>query len=439
MAASVASRMGISKSELLNGDDANAAVKLALAETHVIEETKKYFEDEEIVLESFSPKVPRSQTTILVKNIPFGTTTLTLSDLFAPHGTIKKILLPPAGTLGVVEFEHSHEAGKAFKAVSYKRMGNSVLYLEKGPVGMFKDPKSIQTPQEKEAEERRQLAERVANGGAPPTADGDGAASAAAAAMRDAPAEDDEAGATLYLKNLSFSTTTERLSSMLATLPGFSFARVQTKPDAKREGGRMSMGYGFVGFKTKKEASKAMGGLQGFEVDGKQLEVKFAQRGADADTNDSRDAKGGGKGELKGSTKSTKLLVKNIPFEATKKDIRELFSAFGQIKSLRLPKKPTVASTGSQSTRGFAFLDFTTHAEAQRAMDALKHTHLLGRHLVIQWAKEEDGIDVSGLREKVGREWQGLQRDGEQERTKRRKFENAPGAGGDEDMDGLEA
>lgn len=415
--------MGISKSELLNGDDANAAVKLALAETHVIEETKKYFEEEGIVLESFSPRTPRSQTTILVKNIPFGTTILTLSDLFAPHGTIKKILLPPAGTLGVVEFEHGHEAGQAFKAVSYKRMGNSVLYLEKGPVGMFKDPKSIQTPQEKATEERRLLAEKVANAD-----DGSEA--------RDAPAEEDEAGSTLFLKNLAFSTTTERLSSILSTLPGFSFARVQMKPDPKREGGRQSMGYGFVGFKTRKEANKALGGLQGFEVDGKALEVKFAQRGADSDDKNGKgNKKGGSSGELTGNTKSTKLLVKNIPFEATKKDIRELFSAFGSIKSLRLPKKPTVASTGSQSTRGFAFLDFTTHAEALRAMEALKHTHLLGRHLVIQWAKEEDGIDVSGLREKVGREWKGLQRDGEQERTKRRKLEKPDG---DEELDGLE-
>jgi multiple RNA-binding domain-containing protein 1 len=43
--ASVADRMGISKAELLNGENGDAAVKLALAETHVIQETKKYFEE----------------------------------------------------------------------------------------------------------------------------------------------------------------------------------------------------------------------------------------------------------------------------------------------------------------------------------------------------------------------------------------------------------
>jgi multiple RNA-binding domain-containing protein 1 len=80
------------------------------------------------------------------------------------------------------------------------------------------------------------------------------------------------------------------------------------------------------------------------------------------------------------------------------------YSAYGQLKSLRLPRKATLTSTGAQGTRGFAFLEFTTTAEAQRAMDALKHTHLLGRHLVMEWAREGEGVDVDALREKVGRD-----------------------------------
>ena len=37
--------------------------------------------------------------------------------------------------------------------------------------------------------------------------------------------------------------------------------------------------------------------------------------------------------------KGTKLLVKNIPFEGTKNEIRELFAAFGIVKSVRMPSK----------------------------------------------------------------------------------------------------
>lgn len=36
---------------------------------------------------------------------------------------------------------------------------------------------------------------------------------------------------------------------------------------------------------------------------------------------------------------SSKLVVRNLAFEATKKELTELFSAFGQIKSVRIPVK----------------------------------------------------------------------------------------------------
>ena len=37
--------------------------------------------------------------------------------------------------------------------------------------------------------------------------------------------------------------------------------------------------------------------------------------------------------------KGSKLLVRNVPFEANKRELRDLFSGFGQLKTLRLPKK----------------------------------------------------------------------------------------------------
>jgi multiple RNA-binding domain-containing protein 1 len=52
-------------------------------------------------------------------------------------------------------------------------------------------------------------------------------------------------------------------------------------------------------------------------------------------------------------------------------------------------------------SRGFAFLEFLTRQEAEAAYDVLRHTHLLGRHLVLQWA-EEGEQDVEALRKKAG-------------------------------------
>ncbi|KAI0270676.1 hypothetical protein BC834DRAFT_841474 [Gloeopeniophorella convolvens] len=360
---SVADRMSISKSDILDPESSSAAVKLALAETHVIQETKAYFESHGVILSAFEGR-GRSDTIILVKNIPYGTTAEQLRDMFGTHGELHRVLVPPAGTLAVVEFVHVDEARSAFRALAYRRLGNSVIYLEKGPLGLFQ-PTTTTT-----------AAADVASGVAPITVDDDAAG---------ADAEPDvSAGTTLFVKNLAFATTAERFTAAFTHLPGFAFARVQTKPDPKRAGARLSMGFGFVGFRSAEAARRALKGMAGHVLDGHALSVKFAGRGAE------EERRGG-----KEKARTTKMLVKNVPFEATRKDIQELFGAHGQLKSVRLPKR------FDRRSRGFAFLEFVTRHEAENAYNALRHTHLLGRHLVLEWA-EEGGADIETLRKKAG-------------------------------------
>lgn len=83
--------------------------------------------------------------------------------------------------------------------------------------------------------------------------------------------------------------------------------------------------------------------------------------------------------------KSNKLIVKNLAFETTEGEIRELFKAYGAVKKVRLPKK-----VNSKSHRGFGFVEFVSSEEAKGAFKQLQHTHLYGRKLIIEWAKPED-------------------------------------------------
>ncbi|ETW79698.1 hypothetical protein HETIRDRAFT_445497 [Heterobasidion irregulare TC 32-1] len=365
---SVADRLNISKADVLDPESSNAAVKLALAETHVIQDTKTYLESQGVIMSAFSSR-RRSDTTILVKNIPYGTTAEQIRELFEAHGELSRVLVPPAGTMAVVEFIHPDEASKAFRAVAYRRLGNSVIYLEKGPLGIFEAPA--------EGARDQQNGPLTADGVKPVTIDSE------SGAQDDVPPVSE--GTTLFVKNLSFATTSERFTQVFRHLPSFAFARVQTKSDSKRPSAKLSMGYGFVGFKTADAAKRAIKGMDGYVLDGHALSVKFAGRGTEEDSE--------GKGKKKGTT--TKMLVKNVPFEATKKEIRELFGSHGQLKSVRLPKR------FDQRTRGFAFLEFVTRHEAENAYNALKHTHLLGRHLVLEWA-EEGEQDIEELRKKAG-------------------------------------
>ncbi|KAH7340634.1 RNA-binding domain-containing protein [Rhizoctonia solani] len=366
---SVADRLKISKAEVLNPEASNASVRLALAETKVIEETKSFFEQQGVSLESFKSRA-KSDTIILVKNIPYGTTADSLRDMFSPFGNLSRILLPPSGTIGIVEFVHAVDATKAFKAIAYRRIKDSIIYLERGPEGMFSQP-----PNDKSDSKYPSVASAVEP-----------------VSVVDSTVDDSEIppGATLFIKNLAFATTDETLNSAFRSLPGFAFARIQTKPDPKRPGARLSMGFGFVGFRSVELAQKALTGMQDAVVDGHALQVKFAKRGE-------VDHRGGAVASV-GASKTTKMIVKNLPFEVTKKDVRELFSAYGQLKSVRVPRK------FNSQTRGFGFLDFISRREAENAFTALQNTHLLGRHLVLQWA-EDGAADVEQLRKTTKTGW----------------------------------
>jgi len=55
-------------------------------------------------------------------------------------------------------------------------------------------------------------------------------------------------------------------------------------------------------------------------------------------------------------------LVKNLAFEATSNDIKELFKPYGAVKKVRLPKK-----VNSTNHRGFGFVEFVSKEEALAA------------------------------------------------------------------------
>jgi multiple RNA-binding domain-containing protein 1 len=97
---------------------------------------------------------------------------------------------------------------------------------------------------------------------------------------------------------------------------------------------------------------------------------------------------------------SAKLMVRNIPFQATRKELLQLFGSFGQLKKVRLPKK------FAGGHRGFCFIEYLTSKEAAAAMNALSRTHLYGRRLVIEWASGDDDQpdDLHHLREKAKRD-----------------------------------
>lgn len=223
--------------------------------------------------------------------------------MFEQYGTVKKILLPPAGTIAIVQFPDgaSKEAGNAWRGLAYKRLKDSVIYLEWAPEGLF--DAQIQT---NDSAKGKETSSTLQERNALPDASDD---------------EEVPPGATLHIGNLSFATTSARLASLFRHLPSFAFAKVATKPDPKHPGQTLSQGYGFVGFKDVEGAKKAIKGVgDSLVLDGHVLRVSFAGRGKEEMEKES------GAGVLgKGGKKVAKIVVKNLAFEVGKKELWELF------------------------------------------------------------------------------------------------------------------
>ncbi len=354
---------------MLDPTSSDAAVKQAHAETHVIQETKAYFAANGVDLKAFE-KSERGEDTLLIKNFPYGTKPDEIKTLFGEFGHIDVVLMPPAGTIAIAKFSQVHEARVAFGSLAYRRFKDSVLFLEKAPKDLLKaqagtlvksTPESIISDPAQHNDEQQSLDT-----------------------------------STLFVRNLNFTTTTERLTDVFSPLSGFVSARVKTKSDAKKPGHILSMGFGFLEFRSKAQAQAALLAMDGYILDGYRLSIKASHKGLDAVEEGKREQR-----EKDVSRRSTKVLIKNLPFEASKKDVRALFGSYGQLRSVRVPKK------FDHSARGFAFADFLTAREAENAMNALRDTHLLGRRLVLDFATE-DPVDaeeeIANMQKKVGRQ-----------------------------------
>ncbi|TGO30622.1 hypothetical protein BPAE_0004g00800 [Botrytis paeoniae] len=374
---SVAERLGVSKSELLDPTSADAGVKQAIAETSVIQETKSYFANNGVDLDAFK-KRERGDTAILVKNFTYGMTLEELRKMFEEFGQVIRVLMPPTGTIAIVEFAQPTHARAAFASLAYRRMKDTVLFLEKAPKDLFTGPPPAQPVA---------TINRNADNAADPKL------STSDLLERDSGVENVDT-TTLFVRNLNFSTTSQRLTEIFKPLDGFLSARVNTKTDPKKPGQVLSMGFGFIEFRTKSQAQAAIKAMDGYTLDNHKLLVKASHKGADAAEEKRKEDRA-----KKLSGKRTKLIVKNLPFEASKSDIRKLFGMYGQLRSVRMPKK------FDHSTRGFAFADFITAREAENALEALKDTHLLGRRLVIDFASEETvdaEEEIEKMQKKVG-------------------------------------
>lgn len=397
---SVAKRMGIASSDIVSIEHKGAAVRAAIAEAFLTSEVKAVLGDEGIDMDALNGAAhsalrARSNVTILVKNLSPKADLGHLSKMFVKFGTLDATAVPASGAFALFRFLHAQDARVAFQRLAYKPFGGQPLFLEWAPMGSIRDADDDGDTTAADAAGTAQTANMGGD-----TTSSDTAALAAKTQHL-----------TLYVANLPFQLTEAQWTTYLQdACPRLTtnFAKMITRVTLQADKGRC--------FLTCADASSfkyLLSKLNGRTYEGRTLSCvasksnrDASQQGVDSTAAKAEEQHESFKGEPAGSARGAtlhgvggsggvpvgcnplKLIVKNLPFEATERDLRELFSAFTEIKAVRVPKKiNNFGAHRDNNHRGFGFVEFLTEQEAASALSALTSTHLYGRHLVLQYAK----------------------------------------------------
>jgi RNA recognition motif-containing protein len=77
-----------------------------------------------------------------------------------------------------------------------------------------------------------------------------------------------------------------------------------------------------------------------------------------------------------------KLYVGNLSYEVSEEDLRQAFEPFGQIESAAIIKDKV-----SGRSKGFGFVEFSSQADGQSAIDGLNGQDLKGRNINVNEAR----------------------------------------------------
>lgn len=87
--------------------------------------------------------------------------------------------------------------------------------------------------------------------------------------------------------------------------------------------------------------------------------------------------------------RSSRLIVRNLPWNTTESDLRALFLPHGYVYSLEVPTE-TLQESGRQTQRakakGFAFVWMLTKSDAEKALQGVNGTTVKDRTIAVDWA-----------------------------------------------------
>ena len=202
------------------------------------------------------------------------------------------------------------------------------------------------------------------------------------------PAEKKEQRRSLFVRSLSASVTTERLTEHFSQSYPLKHATVVTDPQTK-----ISKGYGFVTFADPEDAQNAAAELNNSVLDGRKIKVEVAEpRHRENFQHDEHKAPLSKAAELRAEQEKRqkdaqppKLIVRNLPWSIKEsEDLAQLFRSYGKVKYADVPKR------GPRVQAGFGFVVIRGRKNAEKAIEGVNGKEVDGRTLAVDWAVDRE-------------------------------------------------
>lgn len=170
----------------------------------------------------------------------------------------------------------------------------------------------------------------------------------------------------VFIKNLDVAIDNKALHDTFAA-----FGNILSCKVAQDENGN-SKGYGFVHYETDEAASQAIKHVNGMLLNEKKVYVGHHIPKKDRQSKFE---------EMKANF--TNIYIKNVASDASDDEFRELFEKYGDITSASL------ARDQEGKSRGFGFVNFTTHESAAKAVEELHNREFHGQDLYVGRAQKK--------------------------------------------------
>lgn len=181
----------------------------------------------------------------------------------------------------------------------------------------------------------------------------------------------------VYAKNVDLEVTQEEFEELFKKFGDVTSCVLSIDEEGK------SRGFGFVNFESHDAAQNAVNELHDLDFHGQKLFVARAQKKSEREE-ELRRSYEAAKNEKLSKFQGVNLYLKNIPEEFDDERLREEFSPFGTITSLKIMRAPSGVS------RGFGFVCYSSPDEANKAVAEMNGKMMDNKPLYVALAQRKE-------------------------------------------------